>query len=126
MTDVIEIPEGAIVDTAPVISQLDDVDISDAPKIVSIKKMMPSKRIRMLRVAKKIEEMKDNVSFESVDDISADQLDSLADMIEVAESLCVKMAKKPDEMQEYLASHEKSTEAVFAVFTKILNDLGNL
>ena len=120
-------PQYAAADNEP-----QGVDMATMPEFQDMRRMLPSQRLKVqMNTAKvatalpshlKDADAKAGLSF---DDMTAEDLDALTNVIANVEAAVLDNAVDRDAMAEWLVNQDNSLNAVMAAFSKFTNRLGN-
>lgn len=120
-------PQYAAADNEP-----QGVDMATMPEFQDMRRMLPSQRLKVqMNTAKvatalpshlKDADAKAGLSF---DDMTAEDLDALTNVIANVEAAVLDNAADRDAMAEWLINQDNSLNAVMAAFSKFTNRLGN-
>ena len=133
----------AVVDDSPVLegvgpqyaaadNETKGVDLSTLPAFKDMRRILPSERLKIqMNTAKvaaglpshlKDADAKKGLSF---DDMTAEDLDALTNVIATVEAAVLDNAADREAMTEWLVNQDNPLNAVMAAFTKFTNRLGN-
>lgn len=120
-------PQYAAADNEP-----QGVDMSTMPEFKDMRRMLPSQRLKVQMNTAKVatalpSHLKDTDAKEglSFDDMTAEDLDALTNVIANVEAAVLDNAADRDAMAEWLVNQDNSLNAVMAAFSKFTNRLGN-